>query len=88
MRDNSNILSHELIGLDTTIIKSNSSTWLGLSGTIIDETKSTLTINTSKGTKMIPKHNNFWHFNLHGENITINGKSLLKRPWERLGERT
>ncbi len=50
-----NITSHELIGLRTEIVESSNSQIIGLNGTITDETKSMIIINTANGTKMISK---------------------------------
>ena len=79
------ISRHELIGLDTEILKSNNSQVVGLNGRIINETKSMFTINTKKGMKMIPKLVNDWRFSINGKNLTVKGSSIAKRPFERIG---
>ena len=79
------ISRHELIGLDTEIIKSNNSQVVGLNGRIINETKSMFTINTKKGMKMIPKLTNDWGFSINGKKLTVKGTSIAKRPYERIG---
>ena len=56
------ISRHEFIGLETKIINSSNPQVIGLNGTIINETKSMFTLNTEKGTKMIPKLTNDWGF--------------------------
>ena len=60
------IARHEFIGLDTKIINSSNPQVVGLNGTIINETKSMFTLNTEKGTKMIPKLTNDWGFSIKG----------------------
>ena len=80
-----NITRHELIGLDTQIVDSTNSQIIGLNGTIINETKSMFSLNTSKGIKLIPKSNNIWKFNVNNQQITINGSKIQKRPFDRLG---
>jgi ribonuclease P protein subunit POP4 len=80
-----NISRHELIGLDTQIADSTNSQIIGLNGTIINETKSMFSVNTVNGVKMIPKSNNSWKFNVNGQQITINGSKIQKRPFDRLG---
>ena len=80
-----NIARHELIGLETTILESNNSQVVGLHGKIIDETKSMFAIETSTGIKHMPKMNSMWKFNLNGVTSIVDGKSISKRPYERMG---
>jgi ribonuclease P protein subunit POP4 len=82
-----NIVSHELIGLHTEIANSTNSQLVGLNGTITDETKSMITINTVNGTKMISKSNNHWKFSIENKEIIIDGSKILKRPFDRIGAR-
>ena len=79
------ISRHEFIGLDTKVIDSNNSQVIGLNGTIINETKSMFTLNTEKGTKMIPKLTNDWGFSIKGKNLLVKGTTITKRPHERIG---
>ena len=79
------ISRHELIGLDTEVIKSNNLQLVGLNGRVINETKSMITINTKKGKKMIPKLTSNLKFFIKGENIVVKGSSIVKRPFERIG---
>jgi ribonuclease P protein subunit POP4 len=80
-----NITSHELIGLRTEIVESSNSQIIGLNGTITDETKSMIIINTSNGTKMIAKSNNSWKFSVDNKDIILNGSKIAKRPFDRIG---
>lgn len=80
-----NITRHELIGLETSIVESNNSQAIGLHGKIIDETKSMFTIETSTGVKHMPKINSMWKFNLNGVSSIVDGKSIAKRSFERMG---
>jgi len=80
-----NITRHELIGLETSIVESNNSQVVGLHGKIIDETKSMLTIETSTGVKHMSKVDSMWRFNLNGVTSIIDGKSIAKRSYERMG---
>ena len=57
-----NIYQHEFIGLDTQIIQSSNPQFIGLNGTITNETKSMFTLNTKKGVKSIPKATSHWKF--------------------------
>ena len=80
-----NITSHELIGLRTEIVESSNAQIIGLNGTIIDETKSMITINTVNGTKMISKSNNSWKFLIDNKGIVLNGSKITKRSFDRIG---
>ena len=80
-----NIASHELIGLRTEIVESSNPQIIGLNGTIIDETKSMITINTANGTKMISKSNNRWKFLIDDKDIVLNGSKIAKRSFDRIG---
>ena len=80
-----NITRHELIGLEATILESNNSQVMGLHGKIIDETKSMFTIETSSGIKHMPKVNSTWKFNMDGLSSIVDGKSIAKRSYERMG---
>jgi len=80
-----NITRHELIGLETSIVESDNSQAIGLHGKIIDETKSMFTIETSTGVKHMPKVNSMWKFNLNGVSSIVDGKSIAKRSFERMG---
>ncbi len=82
-----NITSHELIGLHTQIIESSNSQIIGLNGTITDETKSMIVMNTKNGTKMIAKSNNSWKFTVDGNDVILNGTQIAKRSCDRIGGR-
>jgi len=43
------------------------------------------TLNTEKGTKMIPKLTNDWGFSIKGKNLIVKGTTITKRPYERIG---
>jgi ribonuclease P protein subunit POP4 len=80
-----NITRHELIGLETSIVKSGNSQVIGLHGKIIDETKSMFTIETSTGVKHMPKIDSMWKFNLNGVTSIVDGKLIARRSYERTG---
>jgi len=80
-----NITSHEFIGLHTEITKSTNSQLVGLNGSIVNETKSMLTINTRKGLKSIAKSQNSWKFLIGNKEIVVEGTKITKRPFDRIG---
>lgn len=82
-----NIGSHELVGLETRIIQSTNPQVIGSWGKIIYETKSMLLIDTTKGAKMYPKKENKWEFSTQGKKIILDGKSIDKRPQDRVGRK-
>jgi ribonuclease P protein subunit POP4 len=83
-----NLLIHELIGLEATVVKSNNEQITGISGKVVDETKSMLFLNTINGIKKIPKENAEWKFSFDKNESIVNGNLLTKRPQERLGGKT
>ncbi|MDE1842195.1 MAG: ribonuclease P protein subunit [Thaumarchaeota archaeon] len=80
-----NIFYHELIGLDTSIVQSNDKQLVGLNGKILDETKSMFFIQTLAGVKMIPKNYSTWQFHLDGMPVNVDGNTIMKRSYERMG---
>ena len=80
-----NIARHEFIGLETSIVESDNLQVVGLHGKIIDETKSMFTIETQTGVKNMPKENSMWKFVLDGVSTIVNGKTIAKRSYERMG---
>jgi ribonuclease P protein subunit POP4 len=83
-----NILIHELIGLEATVMKSNNEQITGISGKIVDETKSMFFLYTINGIKKIPKENIEWKFSFDKKESIVNGNLLTKRSQERLGGKT
>lgn len=80
-----NLLIHEIIGLQATVVKSSNEQTIGISGKVIDETKSMFFLNTKNGIKKIPKENTEWKFSFDTNELIVNGNLLAKRPQERLG---
>ena len=80
-----NLKFHEMIVMQTKIIKSTNPQFNNIKGRIIDETKSTFVLSTTKGLKKFPKQQNQWEFQLNGAKITLNGKMISKKPEDRIG---
>jgi ribonuclease P protein subunit POP4 len=74
-------LNSEFIGMQTSIVDSSNKSLVGLSGEITYETKSTFTINTNIGSKIIPKQYTSWKFT---NDQVINGDLIAKRPEDRI----
>ncbi len=74
-------LNSEFIGMQTSIIDSSNKSLVGMSGKITYETKSTFTISTNVGSKVIPKQHNSWKF---ANDQVINGDLIAKRPEDRI----
>ena len=84
-----NILRHELIGLNVRVLDALNPTVNGLRGTIVDETRNTLTIENAKGTSMIPKEIATFRLALPtGILVDVDGDRLVSRPENRLKTRT
>jgi len=80
------IVKHEIIGLQARIADSKNKANLGVEGKIIDETKSTITIKTKKGRKMLFKNNIKIELKIDSRKILVDGSRLAGRPEERINK--
>ncbi|HZS73635.1 MAG TPA: ribonuclease P protein subunit [Candidatus Nitrosotalea sp.] len=80
-----NITRHELIGLETSIVQSSNLQVIGLHGKIVDETKSMFSIQTSTGVKSMSKADSTWQFTINGISTLVDGQTIAKRSFERMG---
>ncbi len=80
-----NIAIHELIGLDAEVLNSSNKQIVGMSGKIVDETKSMFTLDTKNGLKTIPKQYSKWQLKLDNTSVVLDGMTLNRRPHDRLG---
>ena len=78
------IVKHEIIGLQVRIAGSKNKANLGVEGKIIDETKSTITIKTKKGRKMLFKNNIKIELKIGSRKILVDGSRFAGRPEERI----
>ena len=76
------VYPYELIGELIEIMESTNKANLGLSGKIVDETKSTLRIEQQGKIKTLLKKNIV--FKLVRNNLLIDGKTITKRPEDRV----
>jgi len=81
-----NLIRHELIGLDVIVSESLNPLSIGIQGKVIDETQQTLTIQTKMGNKKILKRLSTFVFNVKDEKVEVKGSVIAKRPWERLSK--
>lgn len=80
-----NLIHHELIGLNISIINSQMSSLIGLNGTIVGESKNMFIISTKNGIKKIPK--NICEFRIvlpDGIHMNVIGNIINERPENRL----
>lgn len=74
----------ELIGVVVEVIGSANKAYIGLKGSVIDETKHLLVIETSKGRKKVLKKTSIFQISYLGEKISINGELLFGSPEDRI----
>ncbi len=86
--DRQNVTSHELIGLDVTIVESTNRDVVGTHGKVVDESRNVLRIESHGREKMAAKHSNTFKFTLpDGTHVTIDGDLLVARPEDRAAKR-
>ena len=82
-RNSVNLSKHELIGLSAKVSSADCSTFVGIEGKVIDETKNTLKLRTINGTKTVPKKGKTFTFNIEDEQSTVLGDAIVARPQDR-----
>ncbi len=78
-----NLIWHELIGLQVEVVENKNKRIVGLSGKIIDETKNTITINTKKGEKKIIKKDSKFKITIDKKKVFVDGSLIVGRPEKR-----
>ena len=80
-----NILAHEIIGLDARIVESSDPTIAGLEGTIVFETKNTISIRSGSRTRQVAK-SAAKTIEIHAQTgaCFISGPTLIARPEDRI----
>lgn len=79
-----NLTRHELIGLKARISGVSNSCQRNIKGTVVDETRNTLTISRKGVDKMVAKGEASFIFNLDGTLVEVEGKTLIGRPEDRV----
>jgi ribonuclease P protein subunit POP4 len=84
-----NILRHELIGLETRVIRSKNPSITGIKGRIVDETQNTLVLLVDHKKKVVPKGVATLQLGLpDGSLVEIDGTEVIGRSEDRLRKRT
>lgn len=84
MRNEKNILMHELIGLQCEVIVAKNKTHMGLKGRIIDETMKTMILEQNGRKKIIPKKGSKFRVLLRARKVDIIGDFIIARPEDRI----
>lgn len=80
-----NLLKHELIGLRAKVLKSTHPSYVGIDGTVVDETQNMLTILHENIPKNIPKRTTvFLFFLTDGPTVEVDGSEITARPEDRI----
>jgi ribonuclease P protein subunit POP4 len=82
MRNERNILRHELIGLDCEVAEAGNSSLVGIRGRIVDETMKTLVLGEKR--KRITKKGCRFRVTVNGRKVMIDGDLLVARPEDRI----
>jgi ribonuclease P protein subunit POP4 len=80
MRNVENILRHELIGLQCSVVKAANKSQVGISGRIEDETLKTIVING----KRVFKKDAVFRLKVGSSTVEVDGNYLLTRPEDRI----
>ena len=80
----SNILAHELIGLNVKVVDSRDPTLNNVEGMVVYETKKTLQIYSAGRVKTLPKGICRFAFQLPQGVVEVDGAKLVARPEDRV----
>ena len=78
------LLQQEYIGKQIMIADAKNKTLVNMQGIIIDETKHTFLLETTKGQCRVFKHSNVFEFIQNNKRIQLNGTLLVGRPEDRI----
>ena len=79
-----NVLRHELIGLETSVIRSRNPSHRAVEGFIVDESMKTLVIEQDGEAKRIPKRDATFIIKLPSGLVEVEGAALYGRPEDRV----
>ena len=83
-----NITRHELIGLNARVSGGNNKSQKKIKGSIVAETRNTLTLSNGKKEKTVSKGEASFIFNLGGTLVEVKGKTLIGRPEDRVKKKS
>ena len=78
--DRRDFMRTEFIGMDVEVISAG----CPMTGTIVDETKNTFTVESAGIDKMVPKMGNEFRFTYKGQEIIVRGSEILHQPENRI----
>ncbi|HOT94973.1 MAG TPA: ribonuclease P protein component 1 [Methanoregulaceae archaeon] len=79
------VLRHEWIGRHVLVVQAKNPSLVGIGGLCVDETKQTLRIATTRGTKCVPKADACFRLSLpDGTTVEVDGAALVGAPERRL----
>ena len=82
-----NILRHELIGLPVEVVHAANPAQEGIAGSIVDETRNMLVIETSRGIKRIGKAHATFRIRIpDGTVVDVSGSALVSQPEKRISK--
>jgi len=85
MKAAATIAQGELIGLSTTVVKSNDPSQVGIAGQVIKETRNTLVIKQANQDRVIVKNVAVFQFSLlDGTVVEVEGNAIVGRPENRI----
>jgi ribonuclease P protein subunit POP4 len=85
MRTAAAFVQREFIGLKAKVIRSTSSLNVGISGTVVDETRNMIVIRHKGEDKAIVKETSVFEFTLpDATKVEIEGRAILGRPEDRV----
>jgi len=85
MKAAATITQSELIGLKAKVTKSTNHDSIGITGTVIDETRNTLIIRQNNSDKVVPKETTVFQFTIsNGSVVEVEGNVIMGRPEDRV----
>lgn len=82
------IVQHEFIGLNAKVVGSPQSSYVGIKGRVVDETRNTLIILHKNEKKTVIKETAVFHFTMpDGTVVEIDGKIIVGKPEDRIKKR-
>ncbi|MEK6940326.1 MAG: ribonuclease P protein subunit [Nanoarchaeota archaeon] len=78
------ILNEEIIGKKIKVTRAENNSLNGIEGTIVDETRNTITVETTNGEKKLLKSQVVLKMASKGKVYELDGRLLLNRPEDRI----